>query len=111
MDQTIYLVRHAHANYQADERTRELSERGMKERQLLADYFEGISITAIVSSPYRRAVQTVETVAEKKGLPITCDERFRERLIRKGYIENFTEVVKQMWQNHHSHFLTVNPMK
>lgn len=76
----IYMVRHAESPYSAElERTRGLSEQGWADAALVADILMKESIDAVVSSPYTRAVQTVQGFAEKRGLPIERMEDFRER--------------------------------
>jgi 2,3-bisphosphoglycerate-dependent phosphoglycerate mutase len=42
----------------------------------------GIPVDLIISSPYRRAVQTVEGIAAERGLPITQYEELLERPIK-----------------------------
>lgn len=70
MKQTIYLIRHAEPNYnnhQYDER--ELTAEGLQDCQLLLDYFKDISIDRIYSSPFKRALQTIDELAKEKIYP------------------------------------------
>ena len=63
---TIYFVRHAEANYNNhDDILRELSEKGLKDRELVTDFFTDKQIDIVLSSPYKRAVDTVLDFAEK----------------------------------------------
>ena len=64
---TIYFVRHAEPNYtNHDDILRELSEKGLKDRELVTDFFTDKQIDIVLSSPYKRAVDTVLDFAEKK---------------------------------------------
>ncbi|WP_157120799.1 histidine phosphatase family protein [Nocardia fusca] len=79
---SIVLVRHAQSvpptpagpgDYQ-----RPLTEPGKAQVIGLTDQLADIRPSAIVSSPYLRAVQTLEPAARLLGLPICIDERLRE---------------------------------
>lgn len=76
----IYLVRHADSNYSSgDEATRTLSERGRIDALTVTELLLKERIQAVYSSPYVRAVQTVEGIADRLRVTIDLDERFRER--------------------------------
>ena len=79
-----------------------LSALGQQQSDALAAWFSDLSITeqpnVILASPYKRAVRTAETIAEKlsasMGIPVSVDERLREkefgvldRLTRRGIEE------------------------
>jgi 8-oxo-dGTP diphosphatase len=63
----IYLVRHAKAgsrhDFDGDDRDRPLTNAGRKQAAVLATRLAAISPTLIVSSPYRRCIETVEPLA------------------------------------------------
>jgi len=63
----IYLVRHAHPVYSSDEVTRPLSEQGEKDARQVSDALKKEKIDIVVSSPYQRAIQTIEGVAQHFG--------------------------------------------
>ncbi len=64
---SAYLVRHAHAHWQTSEE-RPLSEEGRAGARALADCLGPTTIFAIHSSPARRAIETIEPLAEARGL-------------------------------------------
>lgn len=100
MKQTIYLIRHAEPNYnnhQYDER--ELTAEGLQDCQLLLDYFKDISIDRIYSSPFKRALQTIDELAKEKNLPIQIKENFRERKIDDVWIDDFNTFSQRQWQD------------
>ncbi len=83
MKTTIYMVRHAESPFIfGQEKARGLSEEGLADSRKIADIFEDIEISCIVSSSYRRAILTVQYLADKKGLSIIEFEELRERLIK-----------------------------
>lgn len=75
----IYLVRHAESDQTIrDAKTRPLTEKGLKDAEALAGFFENIRVTDVFSSPYLRAVQTVAPLAGSRGMSVETDERMRE---------------------------------
>jgi 2,3-bisphosphoglycerate-dependent phosphoglycerate mutase len=74
---TLYLVRHCRAAGQAPDAP--LTEEGLAQAERLADFLVPLGPDRIVSSPFRRAVQSVEPLAAHLGRPIELDDRLRER--------------------------------
>ena len=96
---TIIFVRHAATNLQNhDERLRELSPEGMADRKRVTEYLCAKRIDAVLSSPYRRAVDTVSDYAQTQGFSIERIETFREREL-PGWIEDFDAFVKRQWED------------
>lgn len=76
MNQTLYLVRHGQATGQAPEAP--LTPEGVAQAQTLAEFLSGSSIGQIVSSPFTRAIQSIEPLAQRLGLEIRMDDRLIE---------------------------------
>ncbi|HEY3112024.1 MAG TPA: histidine phosphatase family protein [Chloroflexota bacterium] len=76
---TLYLVRHCRAAGQAPEAP--LTAEGLAQAERLADFLAPLAPDRIVSSHFRRAVQSVEPLAARLNLPIELDDRLRERLL------------------------------
>ena len=77
---TVYFVRHAQAdNTLRDGRIRPLTEKGMNDRALVTTFLQDKSIDVVLSSPFKRAVDTIADFAEKVGFEIETVEDFRER--------------------------------
>lgn len=96
----VYFIRHCEPNYNNhNDFQRELTDRGLQDRQLILDYFDKKEIDLIFSSPYKRAYDTVLPLAEKHGLSIETIDDFRERKIDNVWIENFTEFSKNQWND------------
>ncbi len=95
---TVFFVRHAEPNYENhNDRLRELSPKGLQDRKRVTDFLAQQQIDAVLSSPYRRAVDTVRDFADKCGLPVQTIEAFRERKVDQGWIEDFTAFSRKQW--------------
>jgi 2,3-bisphosphoglycerate-dependent phosphoglycerate mutase len=94
---TIYFVRHAKADGQ--EESAPLTEKGVDQARKLVDFFEGKSVDKIISSPFKRAVDTIQPLADFKGLPIVVDKRLSERVLSGVPLEDWQEKLKQSFEN------------
>lgn len=95
---TVYFVRHAQPNYDNhDDLTRELTEKGLKDRLRVAKALENVPVDAVISSPYKRAVDTVQPLADARSLSVETDMDFRERKVGDGWLEDFTAFAKCQW--------------
>jgi probable phosphoglycerate mutase len=80
----LYLIRHADALPGADEVVdgiyddQPLSELGRRQSIALAARMRQITVSAIYSSPIKRARQTASVVGEAHGLEVVVDEALRE---------------------------------
>lgn len=92
----IFLVRHAHANWSPDE-NRPLSVQGRRDAESLAGKLSAHSVEMVVSSPYLRAIQTVQPLADQLGLDVQLDARYRERALGRFVDVSFTEAVGRTW--------------
>lgn len=97
---TIYFVRHAEPNYSNhNDAERELTEKGLKDRELVTSYLADKSIDVVLSSPYKRAIETVKHFADNNNLTIKAISDFRERKIDSVWIENYSDFCKQQWSD------------
>jgi 2,3-bisphosphoglycerate-dependent phosphoglycerate mutase len=78
---------------------RPLSVQGFVDAIRLADLMEGYPIDTIFTSPYTRARQTVEPLAERLGSPLSTELDLRERDLGDGPFEDFLQAVAAVWQN------------
>lgn len=76
---SLILIRHAMAGHRkdwlGDDRVRPVDERGRRQSQELIEALADHPLDRIVSSPYVRCVQTVEPLAEARGLELELDDR------------------------------------
>ncbi|QHT59220.1 histidine phosphatase family protein [Paenibacillus lycopersici] len=85
MKTSVLLVRHAESSvHLGADRTRGLTDRGREDVLRLTAAFGGTNIDAVVSSPYLRAVLTVQGIADGRGLPVRLIEELRERELHGG---------------------------
>ena len=94
----IYFVRHAEPNYNNhDDLTRELSPKGLKDRELVTEFLADKQVDIVLSSPYKRAVDTVAHFAALRDLPITTIADFRERKVDSVWIDDFDAFTHNQW--------------
>ena len=77
----IFLLRHAHveyASYIGANPDASLSPTGEVQSESLCRYFDTVSLDRIISSPFKRAIQTVTPLAQFKGLPVDVEPWLRE---------------------------------
>lgn len=95
---TVFFVRHAEPNYENhDDLTRELSAKGLQDRNLVTIFLRSKKIDIVLSSPYKRAVDTISDFAQKSALEVHLSEDFRERRVGNGWIENFDIFCQRQW--------------
>ena len=83
---TIYMIRHAKSPFVVgQELTRELSTQGLIDAKKVADIMDNKKIDLIVSSPYKRAIQTIEEIATNKDIEIIVYEELRERQLKGAF--------------------------
>ncbi|PFA67131.1 histidine phosphatase family protein [Bacillus sp. AFS015802] len=103
----IYFVRHAHSVFSLDEEeTRGLSEKGWKDAKKVTEILLGENIDYIVSSPYTRAIQTVEGLARRLTKKIILDEDFRERDLasRSHHFDDPFGAMEYVFENPYFHY-------
>ncbi|WP_430509856.1 histidine phosphatase family protein [Gottfriedia solisilvae] len=95
----LYFVRHAHSTYTPDELGRPLSERGFSDAKIVAELLSKENIDYVISSPYKRAIQTVEGVARSFNHEIVIEVDMKERELSKKPVEDFNHVITQVWND------------
>lgn len=96
----VYFIRHAEPNYNNhNDALRELSPKGTKDRKLVTEFLKDKQIDVVLSSPYKRAVDTVRDFADSEGMEINLIHDFRERKVDSGWIEDFTSFAKMQWED------------
>jgi len=80
MNTIIYLVRHGDSPKEGKERTRELTEKGYRDAERVAEVLKEENVDVVASSPYRRSVLTVEKVAKTLHKEVVIIEELKERI-------------------------------
>ncbi|KGR77703.1 histidine phosphatase family protein [Ureibacillus manganicus] len=95
----LYFVRHAHSTYSSDEMGRPLSEKGIADANKITEILKNEKIDMVISSPYKRAIQTVEGIAQCIQKPIEIVEGFKERILTIQPAEDFTHAITKVWED------------
>ncbi|MEH7190778.1 histidine phosphatase family protein [Bacillus toyonensis] len=96
---TIYFVRHAHSTYTKEERERPLSEKGHCDAENVTRLLKDGHIDVVISSPYKRAIQTVQGIANTYNVSIQIEEDLRERLLSSEPVEDFNDAIQNVWED------------
>lgn len=97
----VLLVRHAEpisfGTPDIPDDDRPLTDAGRAAADELATELDGWEITAIYSSPYERAVQTVTVLAERRGIPVQLLDDLRERRLSVEPHAEWRATLERAW--------------
>lgn len=93
---SVYLVRHCEATGQDSESS--LTDKGIMQAKELNDFFDEIPLERIISSPYKRTVESCKAIAETKSLPIEYDDRLKERVLCERDLPDWREKLYQSFK-------------
>ena len=98
---TLFLIRHGKASLDGTERERGLTDEGIKHAEQITEILKGLtpSINKIYSSPYRRAILTMEGFAKEKNLEIKTVENLKEKETGDTSGENLNDIKRKMWDD------------
>ena len=89
MTKNIYIIRHCEATGQLAEAP--LTEKGFRQASALANFLSGIKVDKVISSPYVRALQSIQPFAEENNLEVEIDERLSERILSSVSLYDWRE--------------------
>jgi len=93
---TIYFIRHSQSDFNIkDDRTRPLTDKGVADCKLVTEFLKDKEIDVVLSSPYKRSVDTVKDFANSVNLSIQTVEDFRER--DHVWVDDWQELVEKQW--------------
>ncbi|WML24012.1 histidine phosphatase family protein [Neobacillus sp. OS1-33] len=92
LEKKIYVIRHCEAEGQPKEAP--LTENGIQQAVDLAGFFVDVKINRIISSPFLRAIQSIERVAKRAKVNIEVDERLAERILSAKMLPDWLEKLK-----------------
>lgn len=93
----IYVVRHCEATGQAPDAP--LTETGAKQALQLADLLMDKNVERILSSPYERAIQTIQPLANSIHLKVETDDRLIERVLCSEPIPDWLERLRDTYED------------
>lgn len=99
---TLYLVRHAESAPDRDvpEADWLLSPAGYRQAVALAPVLADLGVTALYSSPYTRAVLTLQPYADHAGLAIATHPGLRERKLAADFVDDWQTASRAVWDDH-----------
>jgi 2,3-bisphosphoglycerate-dependent phosphoglycerate mutase len=89
----LLLIRHCQGSGQSPEAP--LTEAGLRQAERLAEFLQELEVDLIVSSPYRRALETIAPLARQRNLPVRQERRLRERELAAGPLPNWLEHIER----------------
>lgn len=98
----LYFIRHAEPDFsEPDNYKRKLTVSGEIQAQRLSEIFNDINVDGVYSSPYLRAIKTVEPIAKSKSLNAQLLDQFRERKSSDYRVskEKFLGYGKHQWDD------------
>lgn len=98
----LYFIRHAEPDFsEPDNYKRKLTVSGEIQAQRLSEIFNDINVDGVYSSPYLRAIKTVEPIAKSKSLNDQLLDQFRERKSSDYRVskEKFLGYGKHQWDD------------
>lgn len=97
----VILVRHAEpvpvGTPDVADDDRALSEAGRRAAVELAEELDGWEVSAVYSSPYARALETVTVLAARRGLEVQVLDDLRERRLSLELHETWRESLERSW--------------
>lgn len=98
----LYFVRHAESRYvEGRERERGLTEQGCLDAKKIAKLMQQEAIDIFYSSPYLRAVHTIQVWADFCGKRVYTEEDLRERALSGPHVkhEHFHESKRRLYRD------------
>ena len=99
----VLLVRHAEpvavGTPDIHDDDRPLTDAGRTAADELATELDGWEVTAIYSSPYPRAVETVTVLAKRRGLPVQLLDDLRERRLAGELHDEWRTSLERSWSD------------
>jgi 2,3-bisphosphoglycerate-dependent phosphoglycerate mutase len=100
---TVLLVRHAKpilpGSSGLDDHQRPLMAEGERDSLTLARGLETTNMNAVYSSPYARAIQTVQPLAQSRSLDVQIIHDFREHVLAGELLANWRESLEVAWKD------------
>jgi len=103
VDCEIFLIRHAQSHPRASVPDAQwpLSDLGRLQAQALAPLLAPLEIEEVISSPYRRCLDTVAPFVGRQGVSLRVKHDLRERTIVRTLIRDFAEIWHRSWEDFH----------
>lgn len=97
MSKNIYVIRHCEAEGQSADAP--LTERGFIQAKELSAFLSRIKVDTVISSPFLRAIQTIEPFVKRKNMKMETDSRLTERVLSSTFLPNWMEKLEATFYN------------
>lgn len=97
MSKNIYIIRHCKAKGQPSHAR--LTNKGLKQAQQLAVFFNRFDVDRIISSPFVRAIQSIEPFATQANLKIEIDDRLSERVLSRKSLSDWMDKLEATYND------------
>ncbi|AWE07163.1 histidine phosphatase family protein [Lysinibacillus sp. 2017] len=98
----LYIIRHCAAEGQAPDAN--LTEDGEKMSHELSKRLADYEIELVVSSPYKRAIDTIKPFVSEHNIEWKIDERLKERILSSENLSDWLEKLKQTYEDQNLKF-------
>lgn len=93
----IYMIRHCEAEGQAPEA--KLTDKGIQQASDLAAFFEKRKVDRIISSPFKRAIQTIQPLADERDIVIEMNHQLSERVLSTRNMPDWYDKLRDTYEN------------
>lgn len=93
----VYIVRHCQAEGQTPHSS--LTEKGFKQAEELAAFFNDIPVERIISSPYMRAIQTIQPLANRLSIEIEMNSQLEERVLSTNSLSDWLKKLRTTFED------------
>ncbi|MEH7225360.1 histidine phosphatase family protein [Bacillus sp. JJ1566] len=94
---TIYMIRHCQAEGQEPEAP--LTEKGQNQAVELAAFFNDRKVDRIISSPFNRAIQTIQPLANELNVEIETNQQLAERVLSSTNMPDWFEKLRATYED------------
>lgn len=93
----IYMIRHCAAEGQEPEAP--LTDKGIQQALDLAAFFEKRKVDRIISSPFKRAIQTIQPLASERDIVIEMNHQLSERVLSTRNMPDWYDKLRETYVN------------
>lgn len=93
----IYIVRHCEAQGQSADAT--LTDQGYKQATNLCEFLSNVEIDHIITSPFVRAIESIQPLANLLDLQIVTNNNLKERVLSSNNFNDWLEKLEATFNN------------
>ncbi|MBV7506189.1 histidine phosphatase family protein [Bacillus sp. sid0103] len=97
LEKKIFVIRHCEAEGQSSEAR--LTAQGVRQAADLAEFFVDVKMNRIISSPFLRAIQSIERAAAREKIDLEVEDRLAERILSREVLPDWLEKLKATYDD------------